>query len=445
MNMENFENQGVNNIEVALLPWQKKFLQAEASTVIGILGRGAGKSFAMSILVVLYLLEHKNVICCAQRYDSLKDVLYREIKNRVREWHLDDRITFKENPVRAICDGQYIAYGVSYDSVDAARGLTECSAILADEVALAPADLFTTLSPCLRGPGVNQPKIFACTTPRKGSIWNVRFNEANKLGWQLITGSTYDNTFLSAESIKLIEDSIPDKSMRDQELNGVILDEGASSAIIKLSEFPQQSRLSDDKLCILGLDCANGVDRDSTSLFLRRGTQTLYMEKNAKWDADKTAMKIFELHRAHHIDKIYADAAFSDLVIDRVKFNIACEQIMFGSAAERNDVYANKRAEMFGNLADCIRDHGLCVEGFELTAELKRQLCAISWLKNTQGRLLVTPKDDLRMVLGMSTDIADAAALACIGFVHKDPRQMAMNYIEDPGYKEDLAAIMDDD
>ena len=70
-------------IEVKLLPWQKKFLRAEASTVIGILGRGAGKSFAMSILVVLYLLEHKNVICCAQRYDSLKDVLYREIKNRV--------------------------------------------------------------------------------------------------------------------------------------------------------------------------------------------------------------------------------------------------------------------------------------------------------------------------------------------------------------------------
>lgn len=432
-------------INVALLPWQRKFLQAEASTVIGILGRGAGKSFAMSILVVLYLLEHKNVICCAQRYDSLKDVLYREIKNRVREWHLTDRITFKENPVRAICDGQYIAYGVSYDSVDAARGLTECSAILADEVALAPADLFTTLSPCLRGPGVKKPKIFACTTPRKGSIWNVRFNEANKLGWQLITGSTYDNTFLSKESIKLIEDSIPDKSMRDQELNGIILDEGASSAILSLKDFPMNPGVSDDNLCVLGLDCANGVDRDSTSLFLRRGTMALHMEKNAKWDADRTAMKIFELHKKYHIDQLYADAAFSDLVIDRVKYNIPCEQVMFGSAAERNDLYANKRAEMFGNLAVCIRDHGLYVEGHELTAELKRQCCAISWLKNNQGRLLVTPKQDLRAVLGMSTDIADAAALACIGFIKKDPRQMAMNYTEDEAYKEDLAQIMEED
>ena len=432
-------------IEVKLLPWQKKFLKSKSNTVIAVLGRGGGKSFAMSLVAMLYLLEGKSIICCAQRYDSLRDVLFREIKMRVYDWGLSDRIKFKENPVRAICDNGAIAYGVSYDSVDAARGLTEIHAIVADEIALAPADLLTVLSPCLRGPGVKQPRIYGATTPRKGSIWNVRFMEAHKNGWELITGSTYDNTFLSAESIKLIEDSIPDKSMRDQELNAVILDEGASSAIIKLSEFPPMSRLSDDKLCVLGLDCANGVDRDSTSLFLRRGTETLYMEKNAKWDSDRTASKIFELHKIYHIDQIYADAAFSDLVVDRVKFNIPCEQIMFGSAAERNDLYANKRAEMFGNLADCIRDHGLCVEGFELTAELKRQLCAISWLKNNQGRLLVTPKDDLRMVLGMSTDIADAAALACIGFIKKDPRHMAMNYIEDVGYKEDLAAIMEED
>lgn len=438
------EEKSTEGIKVELLPWQKKFLTAEANTVIGVLGRGAGKSFAMSILVVLYLLEHKNVICCAQRYDSLKDVLYREIKNRVREWGLTERITFKENPVRAICDGQYIAYGVSYDSVDAARGLTECSAILADEVALAPADLFTTLSPCLRGPGVKQPRIYACTTPRKGSIWNVRFSEAKKLGWQLITGSTYDNTFLSEESIKLIEDSIPDKSMRDQELNGIVLDEGASSAIISLKEFMPRAAVCNDDQCVLGLDCADGVDRDSTALFLRKGNEVLYMHKNAHWKADDTAMRIMELHRMHHIDKVYADKAFSDLVIDRIKYNIPCEQISFGSAAERNDLYANRRAEMFGNLAKCVRD-GMCVEGHELTGELKRQMCAISWIKNNQDRLLVTPKDQLRLVLGTSTDIADAAALACIGFIRVDNRHIA----EDSGlgkeYREALEEIMADE
>ena len=433
------------SIKIALLPWQKKFLKSKSNTVIAVLGRGGGKSFAMSLVAMLYLLEGKSIICCAQRYDSLRDVLFREIKMRVYEWGLSDRIKFKENPVRAICDNGAIAYGVSYDSVDAARGLTEIHAIVADEIALAPADLLTVLSPCLRGPGVKQPRIYGATTPRKGSIWNVRFMEAHKNGWELITGSTYDNTFLSAESIKLIEDSIPDKSMRDQELNAVILDEGASSAIIKLSEFPMAAAFSDDKQCVLGLDCANGVDRDSTALFLRKGNEVLYMNKNAKWDSDKTALEIFDLHKKYHIDQLYADAAFSDLVIDRVKFHIPCEQIMFGSAAERKDLYANKRAEMFGNAAECIRN-GLCCEGFnDLTAELKRQMCAISWLKNNQGRLLITPKEDLRMVLGCSPDIADAAALACLNFIKKDPRQMAMSYTEDEEYQMDLQTIMEDD
>jgi hypothetical protein len=57
---------------------------------------------------------------------------------------------------------------------------------------------------------------------------------------------------------------------------------------------------------------------------------------------------------------------------------------------------------------------GLCVDGFDLTPELKRQACALSWRKDRQGRLLVTPKDDLRVLLKMSTDILDAAALSCV-------------------------------
>lgn len=432
------------SIKVKLLPWQKKFLQSEANTVIALAGRGSGKSFAMSLVAMVYLLEGKSIICCAQRYDSLRDVLFREIKMRVYEWGLSDRIKFKENPVRAICDNGAIAYGVSYDSVDAARGLTEIHAIVADEIALAPADLMVVLSPCLRGPKVKQPKIYGATTPRKGSIWNVRFMDAAKLGWQVITCSTYDNTFLSEESIKLIEDSIPDKSMRDQELNAVVLDEGASSAIIRLNEFPLQPAICDDKQCVLGLDCANGVDRDCTALFLRRGNEVLSMQKNSLWDADRTVLIIHDLHRKYKIDHIYADAAFSDLVIDRLKFTIPCEQIMFGSAAERKELYANKRAELFGNLAECIRN-GLCCENFDLTPDLKRQCCAISWLKNNQGRLLVTPKDDLRAVLGCSPDIADAAALSCLNFIRKDPRQMAMSYTGDTHYQEALSEIMEEE
>jgi hypothetical protein len=80
---------------------------------------------------------------------------------------------------------------------------------------------------------------------------------------------------------------------------------------------------------------------------------------------------------------------------------------------EGKDKYANIRAEMYFNLAYQIK-HGLCVEGLNDSAELKRQLCAIGWLHNNQGRLLLTKKEDLRAVLKCSPDLADALALTCL-------------------------------
>ncbi|MBQ2436883.1 MAG: hypothetical protein II265_02205, partial [Clostridia bacterium] len=38
----------------------------------------------------------------------------------------------------------------------------------------------------------------------------------------------------------------------------------------------------------------------------------------------------------------------------------------------------------------------------------------IQWKTNGQNRLLLTPKEELRAILNMSTDIADALALTCI-------------------------------
>jgi hypothetical protein len=139
------------------------------------------------------------------------------------------------------------------------------------------------------------------------------------------------------------------------------------------------------------------------------------MWKMNKIDHEGTIKKVLEANRKWKIQKLYMDAAFSDHEFETLKFAIPSEQINFGGAAtdEWKHRYANIRAQMFFHAAKAVKA-GVCVDGFELTAELKRQLCAIGWLKNNQGRFLVTPKDELREVLRMSTDIGDAFALTCI-------------------------------
>ena len=404
-------------IDVELLPHQRKFLESKERYSFMVIGRGGGKSWCLSVAVLLELLRGHNVLCMAQRYESLKEVLFREIKNRVFEWGLQDHFTFKENPVRAYCDNGATIFSGSYDNPDMCRGLSDIHMICCDEVALAPPDIFTILSPVLRGKDVKETRIIGATTPRMGSLWNVWFAEADRIGWEIITGSTFDNTFLSAESIQTIVDSIPSAEMREQELEGKILLGRDATCIIHLNEFPATPGITTDTRVIAGFDAAEGVERDCSAFVKRQGNKILEAWKINRIDHEECVRLIRESNRRQKIDTLNMDAGFSDYEFNILKYEIRdCNQINFASAATSDELkkkYANIRAQMYFNTADWSR-HGGCIEGLELTPELKRQLCAITWHRDSQGRLLLVKKDELRAALKMSPDIADALALTNI-------------------------------
>lgn len=420
-------------VELSLLPHQKRLLNSTSPFVFAVFGRGSGKSYTLSIIALLSLLQGKNAILCAQRYDSLKDVLFREIKLRVAEWGLADYVQFKENPVRAMYNGHTL-YGGSFDAVDALRGLTEISLLILDECALAPLDILDVLAPCLRGPGVENPRIIGATTPNSKSQWNFKFAEAYKYGWEIQTATTYDNKFLTPEQIKIIEQAIPSQAMRDQELNAKIVTGGAASAIIKLNEFPSIAGLTTDTRVIAGLDLSQGVDRDASAFVVRKGRKVIEMVKWYDMSHEEIVKYIRDFHRQTHIDELNIDIAMSEYVYNILKYEISCEQVPFGSSASDDGKanYANKRAEIYANLVWEIQ-HGLCVEGFDLTGELKRELCMTTWERMPNGKFILCKKDELRQLLGASPDIADALALTCLSrYTADDPAiQQGMQMNED--------------
>lgn len=420
-------------VELSLLPHQKRLLTSTSPFVFAVFGRGSGKSYTLSIIALLSLLQGKNAILCAQRYDSLKDVLFREIKLRVAEWGLADYVQFKENPVRAMYNGHTL-YGGSFDAVDALRGLTEISLLILDECALAPLDILDVLAPCLRGPGVENPRIIGATTPNSKSQWNFKFAEAYKYGWEIQTATTYDNKFLTPEQIKIIEQAIPSQAMRDQELNAKIVTGGAASAIIKLNEFPSIAGLTTDTRVIAGLDLSQGVDRDASAFVVRKGRKVIEMVKWYDMSHEEIVKYIRDFHRQTHIDELNIDIAMSEYVYNILKYEISCEQVPFGSSASDDGKanYANKRAEIYANTVWEIQ-HGLCVEGFDLTGELKRELCMTTWERMPNGKFILCKKDELRQLLGASPDIADALALTCLSrYTADDPAiQQGMQMNED--------------
>ena len=406
-----------------LLPHQRKLIKSKARKSCLICGRGAGKSYACASLALLYILHGRNVLIGGTTHDNLHDTLFAEIKRIAMEWEIYDLITWRESPMSLEIGNSHVWFGF-YQAVESVRGYSRVGLIILDEMFLAPASILATWGPCCRNSGC-KTRIVGATTPRQGSLWNITMSDP-KCDWEIISAKSTDNTHITEEEMQLILSEIKTQEMYNQEILGIISTDLGNAAIIKLSEFPKESSgiVSNDTRVIAGFDAGEGVERDSSAFFKRRGNEVLEMWKLNGIDHEQCVQRIRESNRKIPIDRLYMDAAFSDYEYHTLKYELICEQIHFAQAApeEFRKDYANMRAYMWFGLADGVR-HGLYIDGFDLSPELKRQMCSTTWMRDTTGRLLLVKKEDLRAALKMSPDIGDAAALNYVDrFAGDDPK-----------------------
>lgn len=397
-----------------LLPHQRKLVKSKARKSCLICGRGAGKSYACASLALLYILKGRNVLIGGTTHDNLHDTLFAEIKSIAMEWEIYDLITWRESPMSLKIGHAHVWFGF-YQAVESVRGYSRVSLIILDEAFLAPPSILMTWGPCMRNAGC-RTRIVGATTPRQGSLWNITMSD-DKCDWEIIGAKSADNPHITDEEMELILSEIKTKEMYDQEILGIISTDLGNAAIIKLAEFPKEPSgiISNDTRVIAGFDAGEGVERDSSAFFKRRGNEVLEMWKLNGVDHEQCVRLIRESNRRLHIDELNMDAAFSSYEYNILKYEINCTQIHFAQAApeEFRKDYANMRAYMWFGLADGVRN-GLYVDGFDLSPELKRQMCSTTWLRDNTGRLLLVKKEDLRAALKMSPDIGDAAALTYV-------------------------------
>lgn len=418
---------------VKLLPYQKRMLKSKNPFTFAVMGRGAGKTYTLSLIALINLLKGKNLILAAQKYDALRDVLMRQVQKRVHEWGLENAVKFSMNPIRATY-GDHTIYGTSYEAIESTgRGLDAISGILLDEVALAPLDVLDILGPTLRGPGVVDPFIFGATTPRSTSLWNHRF--VGKLSgsedWEIIRATTYDNWTLTKQQLDIIERSVQTKEMKRQELYADILLNGSDNCLIHEDEFPSFAAPSSDQRVIAGLDLSKGtVERDAFGWFVRRGNRVLDMKEFKGMSHEMIVKYILDFHRHTPINELNMDLAWSEYASNVLKYHMPVNTVNFNEKAseEQRGTYFNVRAEMWFNLAWYVR-HGLHIGflpettlydadgnliGADVCAHLRQQLCTVTWERANDGRLKLVDKEQIRKLIGMSPDIGDAAALTCL-------------------------------
>lgn len=390
------------NIEIKLLKHQRAFLESKSNKVILLAGRATGKSYVASIAAAMNLLMGKRLIVFAQTFSALQRNIFAEIVNRLDEW----KVSYNYNKSSMIISvGNGICYGYSYENIESVRGLTNISVCIADEIALAPIpeEFFAAVSPVMRGPNII-PKFYALTTPRGGSAWNELFKSDKS--WDIITATTFDNTFLSSESIQLMKESLT-VEMQQQELYGQLLDQKIDNCIIdidKVNTVPNGS----DEVYYCGIDFAR-YGSDNTCIVIRNGYSIVEMKKMNNADTDDIVNTYLTLCKKYNplMTAIDSTGGYDIGFYDRLKHtNKEIIEVNFGSASD-DGICANKRALIYFNLASAL-ENGFAIDD----NEMRQALRYTTWSLTANGKRILTPKDNIKRIIGHSPDSLDALALS---------------------------------
>ncbi len=158
---------------------------------------------------------------------------------------------------------------------------------------------------------------------------------------------------------------------------------------------------------IIGVDPARfGADR--SVIFKRRGLQAYAPEVFQKIDHMTLAARVAAAIEEFRPDAVFIDAGCGGGVIDRLhQLGFEVTEINFGASPLKAGQYANKRAEMWGNLKEWLQAGG----ALPALPELKADLCGLRYDFDPAGRLRLESKDALKARSGRSPDLADALAL----------------------------------
>lgn len=187
---------------------------------------------------------------------------------------------------------------------------------------------------------------------------------------------------------------------------------------------------------VLGIDPSHGGDR--FVIIKRQGRK---MQHIGSWRGNqvdtlqKRVAKVMNAIDDHHPDMIFVDAGFGADIVDYIQGDLKYQKIKaisFGGTPMRDDRYINKRAEMYGEMAEWFNSEleVQCPDSDTFQADV----CACPYDVDAHRRVKIREKLKIKKDLGFSPDEGDAAALTFAeqvftqdSFIHQRPIIGKMN------------------
>lgn len=252
------------------------------------------------------------------------------------------------------------------------------------------------------------------TTPRVGSWWNEFVRKADPDKIEIIRGnmmSLLDKELITQGTLDLVKSTCLDDNLMRQELYGELVEDTSTGILFTsqlLTSAPKYTQRNNNGYAI-GIDCS-GLGKDSNVIVVRNQNEIIdIVEKKIASNSELCSLvrSLIMTHGKADLSHIAIDEAYGLDLHERLsEAGVNAELVPFGGKA-KNQAYANRRAEIYINMKKGIEEWGL--KG--ITEELSRELHATKYILNNNNKIQLIPKEEIKLSIGRSPDIADALAL----------------------------------
>lgn len=395
-------------------------------------GHGIGKSCVLSWLILWFLFVHPEaqVACTSPGKEQLYDVLWKEIKKwidraypsigQMYEWE-SSHIRMKESPMTWFAR----AKTASKENTEALAGVHADWVMMAiDEASGVDELIFETMEGSLTSGNI---LVFLISNGTRANGYFFDTHNKDKERWQNFTFSSLDsprvdvkyvNSIIEKYGIDSIQYAIrvlgqfpKEDGMDDSGYVPLLQD----SAIRTQPDFGMSLTFGED--AILGVDPAGDGD-DKTSWVIRDTFKAKKLAEEAKSTSKTIAEKTMTLMLEYNIKpyNVIVDAFGTGMDVGKEialasRGTINVTTVNTGDKCDDdgdNEIYLNKRAEIFYKAKTWLQSGGEIVENGNFKEELK----GIRYKRNLAGKIQIMPKLEMKKRYGLkSPNDADAFSL----------------------------------